>query len=108
MAIRIKPGVNITGICPELVLALLIADGIWLAEGTDLVITCGADGKHRKNSLHYVTRAVDLRRRNLPAGRAAPVARSLRTALGKDYDVVVERSHIHVEFQPKTGINLSD
>lgn len=31
---------------------------------------------------------------------------ALQKALGPTFDVVLESDHFHVEFQPKTGLNL--
>lgn len=53
-------------------------------------------------SLHYEGEALDFRVRNVIGGE--PVAREwadkIQFALGDDYDVVFERTHIHVEYDP--------
>lgn len=96
----IKSGVRIYGIQPEVVLALFIARGVYEAFGESdrCVITSVADGKHSRGSLHYVGCAVDLR---LPHQQKGAITNALKAALGTDFDVVLEGSHIHVEFQPK-------
>ena len=75
--------------------------------GKRACVTSVMDGKHSTNSLHYKGFAFDIRTwadehgtqmcdktklafRNLLAER-----------LGDDWDVVVERSHIHVEYDPR-------
>lgn len=62
-----------------------------------MVVTSGNDGHHMTNSLHYRGLAVDLRTRDF----TDVFASLLRAYLGKDYDVVVERDHLHVELDIK-------
>ena len=107
---QLKPGVRVAGIAPELTLALVVAKSIYAQHSVDLVVTSLVDGKHSRASLHYIGHAADLRTNNLPGGSQGPTAQAigdqLRRAIGEDYDVVVESDHIHVEFQPKTGLNM--
>lgn len=106
--IRVKPGATMNGVEPEMMFVVQVACRIWQQIGVpDLVITSGTDGSHSRGSLHYVGYALDFRRRNFPNDREVERAASmLRTCLGAEYDVVVESTHIHVEFQPKSGVNL--
>lgn len=64
-------------------------------------MTEGTGGKHGVGSLHYVGLAADLRTSNVPAPFVGVIAVDLRMALGAEYDVVVEETHLHLEFQPK-------
>lgn len=91
--------VRVHGIKPEILLSILIAERIWSTHGADLVITSLIDGKHSLGSLHYVGMAVDLRRWQLDDPEQA--VEELKAALGPDYDVILESTHVHVEFQPK-------
>lgn len=68
--------------------------------GRDAQFTSIVDGKHSAKSLHYVGLAVDLRTWYIPKKELEDFAVQLRTDLGPDYDVVVEKTHIHIEFQP--------
>lgn len=97
---RIKSGVRLLGLRPEVVLALQVADTILALSGADLVVTSAIDGTHTRASLHYTGCAVDLRR---PAIRAAEIVQELKEALGADFDVILETDHVHCEFQPKAG-----
>lgn len=101
--IKLKHGVRIAGIRPEMVLALQIADGLFAAANLDCVVTSVIEGRHGRNSLHFVGCAVDLRRRGITDGRK--FASDLSEALGADFDVVLVETHIHVEFQPHNGVN---
>jgi hypothetical protein len=106
---RLKPGVSLRGVKPETVAGMHIADGVCNDRFYELVITSVTDGKHSPNSLHYVgyafdmrTRyAFDMRTRGLPQVLQNNLAADLREALGQEFDVVLEKTHIHVEFQPK-------
>lgn len=107
--IRIKSGVRIGGLRPELMLAISVAESVWLKHGaTELVITSAADGKHKRGSEHYAFLAVDLRTHTLGLVldvRKAAVA-ELQERLGPDYDVIFEdenlpTEHAHCEFDPK-------
>ena len=96
---KIKHGVRIFGLRPEMLLALTVADTIW----DDLTITSVIDGSHSRGSLHYVGCAADLRTRDLTLDTIRANVNALKSALGPDFDVVIEKSHVHVEFQPKQG-----
>ena len=98
---KIKPGVRIFGIRPELVLAFHIADKIFEKYGIELVITSVIDGKHSKGSLHYIGAAGDMRTRDASEAVSRSITRDLKEALGDDFDVIFEGNHIHMEFQPK-------
>ena len=101
----LKPGVRIHGIQPEMVLALQVAAGVFAEHGLACIVTSATEGRHGRNSLHYVGCAVDLRSRHLPPRDVDLVAAQRRSALGADFDVVAEPTHFHIEFQPETGVN---
>ena len=82
-------------------LVLITADKIWRNAGQELVITAGLDGEHSAGSLHYYGLAVDFRTRYFSEMDKMRVASALRSKLGTDYDVVIHRTHIHVEFDPE-------
>lgn len=97
---KFKPGTRIAGIQPELVLAAVVIDRLFHTNGLpELVITSGVDGKHSKNSLHYVGRAWDIRSWYIDDKET--FAQKLRESLTEEFDVVVEKTHVHVEFDPK-------
>ena len=97
----IKQGVKVNGMKSEILLAFIIAQDIYRQYNRDCVITSATDGKHGRGSLHYAGLAIDLRTRNLDSDEKLLISKDLKDALGKEYDVVSESDHIHIEYQPK-------
>jgi pyruvate-formate lyase-activating enzyme len=64
----------------------------------ELVITSTYEGNHGEGSLHYADDAIDMRKIE---ARPIDGEDKIKEKLGKDYDVVLERDHIHVEYDPK-------
>ncbi len=95
----IKNGVDLRGLSPQMAIAYTIACKVY--GQYNCVITSGSDGKHGPNSLHYSGQALDLRTNNLPPQAVQSIVDRLKEALGAQFDVVLEATHLHVEFQPK-------
>ena len=98
----IKPGVKLLGVRPELIVGLMACQSIYQRHGIDFVITSVRDGKHSHNSLHYSGQAADLRTRQMSKGTAKQIVAEISTAVGNQFDVILESNHIHIEFQPHT------
>ena len=98
---RIKKGASVTGIRPEIVIAILVAQTIVESAGVELVITSGTDSKHSVTSLHYAGGAIDIRINKMDDGVPETVRGKIKAALGIDFDVILERTHIHIEHQPR-------
>jgi len=94
--LKIKQGVDPKGLQPEILLAVIVAMGIWDRLGQELVLTALLDGTHMEGSFHYDGMAVDLRTHYFDNATKELAARMLRAALPM-YDVVLEATHIHVE-----------
>tara|TARA_R110000823_G_scaffold210943_3_gene341310 strand:+ start:3583 stop:3894 length:312 start_codon:yes stop_codon:yes gene_type:complete len=102
MTMKTKYGVKIKGIKPEMVLGLLIAEGYFDSMGiSEMVVTSATDGKHGVGSLHYVGYAADVRTWAIQDGDLIDFTTGLSEELGEEFDVVLEKDHIHIEFQPK-------
>ncbi len=92
-------GVDISRLARPLRRKLAGIDEIFaLMTGREAVVTSTFEGDHQVSSLHYSHEAIDLR---LPAKGASEVVIKLREYLGKNYDVIPEVSHIHIEYDPK-------
>lgn len=93
--------VNLDGVKAPILHAMAVAEPIMEKWG-EFVVTSVKDGKHSARSLHYVGLAMDVRIWGLKEDADKVQAISeLRDALGKDYDVVLEGDHIHIEYDPK-------
>lgn len=94
--------VRVKGISTELLFGLMVANDVYKNHGQELIITSLVDGKHSETSLHYDGDAADLRTYFFKDKKEIEqVAQELRERLGPDFDIVVEKDHIHMEFQPK-------
>ena len=96
--IHIKKGVRLHGIRPEILIALWIADYVYANHGHEVVLTSVIDGEHMRASIHYTGGAIDIR---APDSSAESIRNEIHEALGDDFDVVLEGTHIHIEWQPK-------
>lgn len=104
--IEIKQGTRIHGIRNELILAIMIAEGVFGQQHAELVITSGINGLHRPGSKHYTGDAIDLRSKTLNEPHRA--LKELKKRLGTDYDVLLEghetpNAHFHIEWHPKAS-----
>lgn len=104
----IKPGVDLRGLQPQMVLAYVIAAACYAEEGVPCVITSGSDGVHLPNSLHYQGKALDLRTHTLRAERIHVVFLAVQQALGAQFDCVLEEDHLHVEWQPHEAAKMPE
>ena len=65
----------------------------------EVTVTSGKDGVHSKNSKHYSGGAIDIRSKDMKLPEYTTLR--LKRKLGKDYDIVYEKDHIHIEYDPK-------
>jgi hypothetical protein len=103
--LSVKQGVKVGGIQPEIILALIVTEGLFHDMRLPCTLTSAEDSdQHMPSSYHYKGLAVDIR---LPSkfsdtpGIDLAVCNALTNALGKEYDVVLESTHIHIEYDPK-------
>lgn len=95
---RKHDAVNIHGLQVQMQPVLRYAGAIWQEQGQELVVTSARDGMHSAGSLHYYGYAVDLRTRDFSDSAKRIVQKELQTALGSSYDVILESTHMHVEY----------
>lgn len=99
----LKAGVKIDLLKPQIVLAFGIIQSIYAHYGeTDCVITSGYDGGgiHMVDSLHFKGFALDIR---LPkqGTKWSLIHQAIKIALGEQFDVLFEKNHYHIEYDPK-------
>lgn len=100
----IKDSVRLDNLCPQMVLAAMVVKDVLstMKAGQPCVITSGSDSKHSATSLHYSGQALDFRTRHLDSEDQKAQLRDLvRAHLSRDYDVILEATHLHVEWQPR-------
>ncbi len=104
MKIRMKKGVNLINLSTEMRNALpKICKACTWINGKDYIvtITSGNDGKHMIKSKHYENQAIDIRINDMEINRHVGTTLRIRKELGKNYDVILEKTHIHIEYDPK-------
>jgi hypothetical protein len=99
--VKLKPKVSVAGLRPEMLVALMAAQEVYRELGQPLVVTSAVDGRHSITSLHYAGCAVDLRTRDLGESTATTARDMIAHALPEDYDCILEKDHIHLEWQPR-------
>lgn len=101
MALELKDGsVQPVDLHPKLTWAIFQAERVYFKHDKRMVITSLNDGKHMQGSKHYEGKAMDLRIWGLES-KLEQVKKELQDALGKDFDVVLEGDHFHIEYDPK-------
>jgi hypothetical protein len=97
----LKLGVDISKLEYHCRKALGVVEKVWGSQGfAEPVITSTYEGNHSPGSLHYQNRAFDVRLPGIGNLNVTAV-RILKEELGKDFDVVLEGDHIHIEYDPK-------
>jgi len=103
----LKDGVHINGAHFDPVMVRIIdvarATAPMLEKGT-VWITSANDSEHMSGSLHYKNRAFDIRTKNIIGNEKLEArlwAERMQVELGDDYDVLLEKDHIHVEYDPE-------
>lgn len=107
--IRLKQGVKLPHLSPQVLLAMHIVDGVYKRFAVDECwITSVDDGKHGDTTLHGTGRAVDFRIHNVPQASRPAVVEAIKVALAGDssYEVYWEgvktpNEHLHVEWDAK-------
>ncbi len=106
MTIQFKKYVSRACLQPQMLLALSRIEQIYNKYGYSLTVTSTDDGHHSKNSLHYHGLACDIRSRELSDTDHANLNNDIRTKLTEldpKYQVVVESTHIHVEYDRRSN-----
>jgi len=93
----LKSGVDISRLNREIRRQLpVMAQALEELTMDELIITSTYEGDHGEGSLHYCNDALDIRRPPAPDA----VVKRLKRGLGKDFDVILENNHIHIEYDP--------
>ena len=102
MHLSLKSGVTMFGIRPEMVLASTIVASVYAEfNNSQCVITSITDGKHGDHTHHHKGFAIDFRTRHIPTAQHNLLLIRVQTALGDEFQAILEKDHLHVEFDPK-------
>lgn len=100
--VKLKNGVDFSALRPIMQLyANMIADLHFHNFGKPLVITSTTEGKHSVNSLHYKGLAIDVRRWDKLPSEVNSFLKILKFEFDKNLDIVLEKTHFHIEYDPK-------
>jgi hypothetical protein len=106
--LRIKSGVQLAGVRPELWFGIQRALGVFDSYQLDMWITSVMDGDHRKWSSHYDGRAFDLRTRHLSKKLKERMTKAMLAALAGtefhfyDESQTRDNQHWHISWHPSS------
>ena len=106
LRMQLKPGVDIELLDPIMERAITAAARVAVRLDAPSAITAGLDGDHMEGSLHYKGLAIDVRRADWPSFTNYSLAETQRDLIrryldSEDFDVIIEGTHIHIEYDPK-------
>ncbi len=103
MKIQFKPGTDLTGVKPEMVMGHITVAAVFDHHSYDCIATSVTDGDHQRASLHYPGYAIDYRLRHVSVPVWDRIEKDLKTSLGPQFDVILNEAQriVHVEYQPK-------
>ena len=84
---------------PTLVLAIIVVDGFMADLKQPFTLTSVTDGNHMPGSRHYDGLAFDFRIFDLRGIVLEVLCQRIYKALAGQFDVVLEKDHIHVELK---------
>ena len=97
---KLKHDVIMAGLSVNMQPALIAAESIWKELGREegVTVTCALDGEHFAGSLHYYGFALDFRINYFTGDQKLAALEALRAKLPEPFDVILENTHIHVEY----------
>jgi len=98
--LTIKKGVRFAKLSPQMVLAAITTYAAFHALGVDCTITGGTEPGHDPRLLHPRGGALDFRIHHVSRAYAQTLTDQIARALGDNYDVILKRDHIHIEYDP--------
>ncbi len=98
MSMLIKAGVDISRLLPPIRKRLACVSLAYVDIGEHMIITSANEGTHGAGSLHYANLAIDF---GYPVKMDDEFMSTFKRCFTPDYDIVPEKDHIHVEYDPK-------
>ena len=106
MGLMVKDGVRFASPEQAALIAVMVFEGCWRDLKLDIVnehphITGGVED-HEHPSKHVYGGAFDFRTRMLDEAQKEQLRALMKIRLGDGFDVVLEETHLHVEYDPKS------
>lgn len=102
---KISNSTQLLGLRPEVLPGLMVVAFYFSAEDEACTLLAVSNGAHTPGSLHYSGLAFDI---DLPDATEADMIdyeSDLNEILGREYTVVFQGTHLHIHWQPRTGVN---
>lgn len=98
--IMTKLGVSLLGLKSPILHALIIMCNLTTSNyGKNITVTSTTEGVHREASLHPCGYAVDIRSWSFTTKQMVDIYAYMSNNLGPDYDVIMEKDHLHIEYE---------
>ena len=98
--------IGLQSLCPQMVLGLIVLDGVFIKHGVEMVITSVNDSKHDEGYSHYRGMGADIRSKTVV--NKEQFINDCKAALGHnpDFYIVLESigkiwEHFHFQYKPK-------
>jgi len=102
---KIKEGVSLRLLKPQMCIAMIIVEQaytkLFWGIREECTLTSGDEGKHKTGSKHPMGEALDFRTRHLKPQEKLDWKVQCERKLGDEYDVVLSRNCLHVEWDPE-------
>jgi hypothetical protein len=102
---RIKPGVSLANLQPQMALAALVVDSVFRRGGYDAMITSGSDGTHNGQPVigdtrdpHYMGKALDFRVSDIKPEDLPHIVNGLQVCLSSEFVLLQEADHLHLQY----------
>jgi hypothetical protein len=80
---------------------LTVVEQVYQSRGKDPELTSHDDDPHGTSSRHWYGGGWDFGTRGLGNNDKQIISNELEARLGRDFDVVLEQDHIHIEWEPR-------
>lgn len=100
--LAVKPGVELDCLRPQMAVAVVAIEATLADLGYATTITGACEDVPGRSLLsrHRNGLALDIRSSRIPNAKRPRAAEAIARALGDEFDVVLEPTHIHVEWDP--------
>ena len=102
---KISLRTQLLGVKPEVIPGMVCAMLYFAGEQKEAVLLSCTNGAHTPNSLHYSGYAFDIDLPNCTEEEMIDYESDLNEILGREYTAVFQGTHLHIHWNPQTGVN---